>query len=481
MGKFEEVAVIFKRQKLSDGSTKFIPDEIIDGYFDEDDEWFVDRYGHTYHHICELTNSGKAFGFREPNKRILDFAKDQKISYDVALERILTSAKKFNYMRMADDSFHIVVTNPDGESGIFTDKDTERISQIYTSLESIKRENKPSEKSDYTDLIPIKIADEVKKEIVAQDEAIKTVVTQIIMTKRFPNLKKRNMFLVGPTGVGKTAIMEILSKILKIPLTIFSVPGLSQAGYVGGNINDILKSALIKCNFDVSKVENSIIVLDEIDKIGFRGYDSGSISTEGVQDELLKLIEGDKRTIEFERGKKGYTIDTSKIIFIGTGACQEFYNRQERRTVGFETPEPSKKVKSISSDDLVNLGLKPELIGRLPVLIELNCLTKKDLITILKNPYGELAKMIEAFASMGITLSNIDELYDMIAEDALRKNIGARGIVATVTKIFTEASYIVLSYPGVYKELVFGEHILEDKDDFILVPKNVKERVRQIN
>lgn len=478
MGKFEEVAVIFKRKKTIDG-TEFIPIRVVDGYFSTNDEWFVDCHGHTYHHICEISDSGDVFGLRRSKKSVLESAKKNTGSYDKALERFLMAVETFTYIKKSNEEFNVVISSADGESVIYNDIDTERLSKIYNLSGVSKPENNSNVSMDYTKLIPFEIVDYVKKFIVAQDEAIKLIVTSIISTKRFPNLKKRNMFLVGPTGVGKTAIMETLAKKLEIPITIKSIPGTSQAGYVGHDIDDILVSALVNCNFDISKVENSIIVLEELDKIKFREGSSGAVSTEGVQDELLKFIEGEVRTVRV--GIKRYTVDTSKIIFVGTGACQEFYTQQEKRTVGFETSEISNKRKAISQNNLSNLGLKPELIGRMPVLIELNALTKKDLINILKNPHGELANMVLAFESMGVTFPNIDELYNIIAEDALKKGIGARGIVTTVVNIFTLAMYDVLNHPGVYQKIIFGKNILVDNTDYKLIPVKIKERVRQAN
>lgn len=476
MGRFEEVAVIFKRRKTIAG-IEFIPIRVVDGYFSKNDEWFVDCHGHTYHHICEISDNGDVFGLRRSKKSVLESAKKSTGSYNKALERFLLAVETFTYIKKSDDEFNVVISSADGESVIYNDIDTERINKNYDSSIVSKTENNSNGRIDYTKLIPFEIVDYVKKFIVAQDEAIIQIVTSIISTKRFPNLKKRNMFLVGPTGVGKTAIMETLAKKLEIPITIKSIPGTSQAGYVGCDIDDILVLALINCNFDISKVENSIIVLEELDKIKFREGSSGAISTEGVQDELLKFIEGEIRTVRVRN--KRYTVDTSKIIFVGTGACQEFYSQQNRKTIGFETPEAFEQRKAISQKDLSNLGLKPELIGRMPVLIELNALTKKDLITILKNPYGELANMVLAFESMGVTLPNIDELYDIIAEDALKKGIGARGIVTTVANIFTSAMYDILNHPGGYQKIIFGKNILVDNADYKLVSVRTKERIRQ--
>ena len=212
---------------------------------------------------------------------------------------------------------------------------------------------------------------------------------------------------------------------------------------------------------------------------------SGNVSTEGVQNELLKLIEGDTRQIVIGQNvhdRKEYVINTSKITFVGIGAFQEVYNNSYGciSNIGFNrTKEPSKDT-TITSDKISSYGIKRELIGRLPVLVELNNLTKENLKQILKTPNNELSKILIELTKLGIICSNIDYLYELIATDAIKKGIGARGLTTSITKIFTDVFYNVLSNPNVYQELIIGPNILEDKKDYCLKPKITKIRIRKM-
>ena len=287
------------------------------------------------------------------------------------------------------------------------------------------------------------------------------------------------MLVVGPSGVGKTAIFKKIEKILGIPLTIFPVPGLSQAGYEGRNTDEILKQLYFDCNGDEELLRGkSIIILDEIDKLAYNHSSSGDVSTLGVQNELLKIVEGVKRTIEINQEGDYFDIDTSNIIFVGIGAFSELY-KKEKPSIGFNNQD-DKNNKPINSDRIINYGLKKELVGRFPIVIELNAMTKEILKDIIINSdESELKLTIKALKSLGVKINNLDLLIDLIAEDAIKKEIGARGLVSTINDIFSEIIYTVANNPGKYSEVIIGDNIINDNKDFKLVRKNVKTRTRK--
>lgn len=498
-----DIAIIFKREEQTDGSFSFEPLKVIEGYYDEVDEWFIDWEGNAYYHICTpMISSGNVYGCRKSIAEVVE--KNKNISFSEIKNRILSFAKEHTYIKYNSVSTQITITNSEGETIPFKDKDSEYVEQIsyggevyseesetFTSIESeistYEEEQEVVNEFKNTKIVlnPMEITGKIKENIVGQDDAIRTIATTIILNRNYPELHKKNLLVVGPTGTGKTAIFEELSKIISVPLTIFSVPGLSQAGYVGRDVDDILKSVLINSNYDINAAENSIVILDEIDKIAKNGNMSGNVSTEGVQNELLKLIEGDTRQIVIGQNvhdRKEYVINTSKITFVGIGAFQEVYNNSYEgiSNIGFNrTKEPSKDT-TITSDKISSYGIKRELIGRLPVLVELNNLTKENLKQILKTPNNELSKILIELTKLGIICSNIDYLYELIAADAIKKGIGARGLTTSITKIFTDVFYNVLSNPNAYQELIIGSNILEDEKDYYLKPRTTKIRIRKM-
>lgn len=457
------IAVIFTRKIICENEVQFIPIEIVEGYYNEKDKLFVDIKGNGYHHIGENYQSGNVYAIRYSSLELLQ--KYPNKTYEQIKNSIYTLVKSCKFLKKDNQLF---IISPEGENKLFKDKDCE-----ITQKDELLPISKDTREKQDVHISPQKVCEELKKTVVGQDDGIKKIVTTIIKNITCPSLTKKNMLIIGQTGVGKTTIFKNLSKIINVPITIFSIPGLTQSGYVGSDVQDILKKALNNCNYDIKKVENSIIVLDEIDKINRQENDgSGKVATEGVQNELLTILEGDIRTVYIN--KKLYTIDTSKITFIGVGAFQELYDKEEnkQRTIGFNDiyENDSHDINETSNKQIFNHGMKKELIGRLPVIIRLRNLTKEDYINILKLPEGELSISINELEKKGIKCHNIDLLYDKIAEETLKKGIGARGLNAIIENIFNDIFYYILSYPNEYAELIIGENILEDETDYQLIP-----------
>lgn len=478
MGKRIELAIIFRRNRINEFEEEFIPDKIIEGTYNDFDRCFLDLDDVPYLHIAEPMIAGKGFGCR------LVIEEGEKKLTDEIIENLkkffLDEANKYIYLRNRQESYYIIQKNKENNDvKIFEDDETTEIYSLYQEeYRELHRESEGIEQE--IKMLPSEINTKIKETIKGQDAAIEKIVTSLWVTKKFKEMTKKNMLVIGPTGVGKTAIFRKLEKILELPLTIFSVPGLSQAGYVGRSTDEILKQIYFNSEEDIDLAENSIVILDEIDKLAYTGSDSGSVSTAGVQNELLKMIEGEERIVEINQAGEAFAIDTSKIIFVCTGAFSELYEKP-KPSIGFGNSNEEQKKSKINTEALIKYGMKRELLGRLPVVIELNSLTEEILKDIILNSdESEFQSTIKAIESLGVTIKNKDEIVDLIVKDALSKGIGARGLISTISNIFLKIFYEIANNQGLYKEVVIGENILNDIADFKLIPKEVKRRTKNI-
>lgn len=493
-----ELAVIFEPKELEDGTMELVPNTVITGYYDEVMDNFIGDEGNTYWHILMPYDNVKQYAYRIP---VVEFVKRYRNKSLKQIKRkYLSEHLKYKYIPTLDEYNRIIilidkVTNEefvfedkdsilyDYDEEMFTETDGDKGQELNRPKKTPKAKSSINKINEKIKALPKYVLMELYKTVKGQDEFLKTIVTTI-WVNLYSTGNKRNMLVMGPTGVGKTLVFETLSKILGLPILVTSTSGMSQVGYKGGDLTDILSQYIVKYGKD-SNMDKGIIILDEFDKLAYKGEESGSVSTMGIQNELLKIIEGNTYNVKI--GQNTYIFDTNNITFVCCGAFQELYEVKktpEKSRIGFGTI-PSEKVDEENqsmSDKLVSYGLKREIVGRLPIVLQFNALTKDNLKDIILNSKtSELQEYIRILKEFGIENINIDDLVDIIVNDAMERKIGARGLTSSIVNMFNNIMYEVFNNPGEYDTLYIGPNILNKPNDFTLsrsTYKNTNEKVK---
>ena len=365
----------------------------------------------------------------------------------------------------------------------------------------------PEEKKEPVEmLVPAEIKKVLDEYVIGQEEAKKTLSVAVYNHyKRINNLdliddieiQKSNILLLGPTGCGKTLLAQTLAKILDVPFAIADATTLTEAGYVGEDVENILLKLIQAADYDIERAQKGIIYIDEIDKITRKSENPSitrDVSGEGVQQALLKIVEGTIASVPPQGGRKHphqefIQINTSNILFICGGAFEGLENiikdRVGKKAIGFGAQIDSKKdidkseiFKQLLPQDLLKFGLIPEFVGRLPIVATLEGLTKEALIDIVTKPKNALIKQYKKLVELdGVELEFNQDALEAIVDKAIERNTGARGLRSIIEEIMRDVMYDIPSNEKISKCIITRETVENKANPELIIDENKKREI----